>query len=216
MTINAASTDIVTIRNVHFNGAGTGLSGIRVLNAAQVHIENCTIQNFVNRGIDIANASANVQVFIRNTSVTNNFLGGAVPAGNSGALHVRPTSGTFNAAVIITDSHFAQSTVGIRAEANTFVTVSGGSVSGNAGFGALAITTGSAAVISLHGTDVSKNSTGIRADGATAVIRLSNTRITRNATGVQAANAGQTISAGNNFINGNTANGVPTSTPGTQ
>ena len=37
--------------------------------------------------------------------------------------------------VIINDSHFAQSTVGIRAEANTFVTVSGGSISGNLGFG---------------------------------------------------------------------------------
>ena len=67
--VNAASTDIVTLRGLTIDGAGSGGNGIRILNAAQVHIENCTIQNFVNRGIDIQNSAANVQVFIRDTVV---------------------------------------------------------------------------------------------------------------------------------------------------
>ncbi|HEY0050819.1 MAG TPA: hypothetical protein VGB68_16115, partial [Pyrinomonadaceae bacterium] len=45
--VNALSTDTVILRNLTINGAGTGVNGIRILNAKAVYIENCVIFNFV-------------------------------------------------------------------------------------------------------------------------------------------------------------------------
>src|SRR4051794_25229403 len=44
--INAGINDTVTLRNLSINGAGTGLCGIRILQARAVFVENCEIFGF--------------------------------------------------------------------------------------------------------------------------------------------------------------------------
>lgn len=61
-----SSTAIVVLRNLSIEGAGTGANGIRVIAAAQVHVENVTITNFANNGILF---SATGDLFVRDTSV---------------------------------------------------------------------------------------------------------------------------------------------------
>src|SRR6202790_1343767 len=46
IVVNAASTDIVTLKGLDFDGVGTGLSGISILSAATVHVRKSMIRNF--------------------------------------------------------------------------------------------------------------------------------------------------------------------------
>ncbi len=53
-TINAGTNDVVTLRNLRINGAGTtlGTKGVNIVNAGTVRVQNCVIENFSNVGID--------------------------------------------------------------------------------------------------------------------------------------------------------------------
>ncbi len=91
ITVNAAATDVVHLRGLTIEGAGTGLTGIRVLSASEVYVEKCLIKGF--RGspgsaIDVLNTSANTRVFVTNSTLTNSVRGiRAVPSG-AGNVHV--------------------------------------------------------------------------------------------------------------------------------
>jgi hypothetical protein len=78
--INAAATDKIVLDGLDIDGFGTGLNGIRILNANQVVIRNTSIRNFTSgtgMGIDIANISAS-DVFLENSVVTGNLIGVSV------------------------------------------------------------------------------------------------------------------------------------------
>jgi hypothetical protein len=65
----------VYIEGLNFNGAGTGLNGIRVLAADSVHIRNTTINN--NRGtngfaLDVQNSGSAVDVMLDHVVMTGN------------------------------------------------------------------------------------------------------------------------------------------------
>lgn len=70
--INAAAADIVTLRGLDIDGAGTGINGIRVLNAGKVLIEDSQIRNFTANGIDIQGNTANAVINIADTTISNN------------------------------------------------------------------------------------------------------------------------------------------------
>ena len=210
--VNAASTDIVTIRGLSFDGMGTGLNGVRILQAKQVHIENCTIQSYAHRGIYVDNSSTDIQLFVRNT-VIRNHTGSASPAGNSGAILLRPT-GTGSVSALLDHVALDQNTFGLLVEANARATVSDSTASANTDVAIHATSPGSpdAASIILERVTLSNNTTAVLADGsAFASVRLSNTLITSNSTGLSSAGGGQILSFGNNSVEGNGTNGVPTS-----
>jgi hypothetical protein len=214
--VNALSTDVVTLRGLTIEGLGTGLDGIRVLAAKEVHVENCQIQGFVNRGIIVSNSSANTNLYVRNTIIRNN-VGAASPGGNSGAILLRPT-GTGSASALIENSHLDQNTFGLRIEANARATMSDSTANTNTTFGVHAFSSTTAASIILDRVVTSNNTTGVAAEGsANASVRISNVLVTSNSTGLASITGGQIISFVNNSVAGNGANtspavGVPTST----
>ncbi len=65
INVNAAATDHIVLRGLDIEGAGTGLKGVNVLQAASVLIEHCFIRNF--------NSAAGVGVFV-NPSNFNSML----------------------------------------------------------------------------------------------------------------------------------------------
>src|SRR5437016_3830846 len=65
----------VRLRGLSLNGLGTGGSGIRVVSANRVVIEDCVIDGFAG-GVDVA---AGV-VFLKNTAIRNNRIGVAAGA----------------------------------------------------------------------------------------------------------------------------------------
>jgi hypothetical protein len=211
IVINAATTDIVSLRNLDINGFGTGLNGIRILGAAQVHIENCVIHNFGNRGIEIANSAGTTQVYVKNSVIKNNFAGGGSPAGNSGGILVKPTSAG-GAVLTVDDSNIDQNFFGLRAEGNTRVVASRSSFSGNTSHGVIAITTALINNVNVEHSTIANNGTGVHSEGSNARLRISNNIVVGNGTGLSTAASGQLISFGNNSVAGNTTDGSPTST----
>jgi hypothetical protein len=207
IVINAPSTAVVVLRGLDIEGLGTGLNGIRFLAGGALHVEDCTINNFAQKGIDFEPSGAS-QLFVRDTIIRNSL----VSAVNSGGILVKPTA-TGAARVSLVDVQLDNNQFGLRAEANSEVSVLRGSANGNATNGFLAMGTAGPAVINLDSTVVSNNGTnGVRAFDPGAVIRLSQTIITGNAVRGLSVNGGALISFGNNSVNGNGVDGTPTAT----
>lgn len=79
VVINAAASDVVTLRRISINGAGTGLVGVKVLQANQVNIEDCDISGFggvLGRGVSMAPAAGTPKLFIANSRIQNNLDAG--------------------------------------------------------------------------------------------------------------------------------------------
>ena len=135
---------MVTLRNLKINGLlgngrHPGSDGIRVIGGgAAVHIENVTIQGFAQQGIDFA-PSSTVDLFVRDTIISNNQGGGiaVAPSGAAGArvslsnvrldqngasgLSVTKASGVF-AAITIEDTNIEKNGIGVRASgASAFI-----------------------------------------------------------------------------------------------
>jgi hypothetical protein len=55
VVVNATANDIIILRNLTLNGAGTtlGVDAIRYLAGKELHVENCRIQRFSDDGIDV-------------------------------------------------------------------------------------------------------------------------------------------------------------------
>jgi hypothetical protein len=74
ITVNALATDKVYIRNVEINGGGTGLIGVRIINAATVTLENMFIYNMstaaTSHGVSI-NVTNPIKVAVVNTTIRN-------------------------------------------------------------------------------------------------------------------------------------------------
>lgn len=82
VTINAASTDVVTLRGLTFTGVSGALNAVRYQAAKYVVIENCTIDGFAN-GINLITTVVNGRMDIRNVQMTN-----ATGAANTFGIHV--------------------------------------------------------------------------------------------------------------------------------
>jgi hypothetical protein len=91
ITVSAGATDIVTIRNVQFQGDlgngsspnSAGLNGINFTSGAMLAIDNCKIDGFSNTGI-VAVTSANAILNVTNTIITNTQYGiGLAPSGGA-------------------------------------------------------------------------------------------------------------------------------------
>jgi len=71
IVIDVGPTNSVTLRNLSFEGVGSGTSAIQIISAGAVHIENCQINGFLDSGIDDENNVTNGLLFIKNTTIHN-------------------------------------------------------------------------------------------------------------------------------------------------
>jgi hypothetical protein len=208
--INGASA-VVTLRGLVINGAGgTTGSGVRILNAAAVNVDDCIIENFggtgtQGRGVSIETAVANERVSVTNSQFYNN---------NNVSIHSTPTGG--NVFLVVEDTTVGRSAGnGIQLTSQTTGTVNRTSISGT---NAAVATELSTVALMVSNSDLSNNAIGVfngNAGGAPTT-RLFATVITGNTSQGLLNNAGSIISSGNNVIRGNAGNEVPTSTITTQ
>ena len=105
----------VRVRGLTINGAGTGLSGIRITSATRVVIENTVIDGFTQNGITIQN-TGQCQVAISGVSARNNTSAG-VSAQAEGA-----------ADVVIAKSLITGNGVGITAGPGAVVRIQGNTI----------------------------------------------------------------------------------------
>lgn len=133
IVINAASTDVITIRGISINGFCNGINGINILQAKTVNVEDCVIFRFnTGNGITV-NETNDLNLNVRNTVIRDNTLdgintfssGGTVKAtldrvsltGNGNGLHARQTSrvtaNNCNFSNNTTNGVFADATAGV-------------------------------------------------------------------------------------------------------
>jgi hypothetical protein len=88
--INAASTDVITIRGISINGFCNGIRGMNILQAKTVNVEDCVIFRFANEGI-LVNETSDMRLNVKNTVIRDNAGDGISATTNSGSLRVRGT-----------------------------------------------------------------------------------------------------------------------------
>lgn len=74
IVINAAATDRIVIDGIDFEGLGTGLSGISILQARDVEVRNSTIRNFTTAGISLS-GNQQVRLTLDNCHISNVPIG---------------------------------------------------------------------------------------------------------------------------------------------
>jgi hypothetical protein len=202
IVVAAGANDVVIIRNLSINGIGQGLSGIDFLTGGKLHVENVSIYGFTGNGIFFAPGAAS-SLFVSNTSIRNCLRGILIQPGGVGT-----------ATAALTKVTLAGNTLGLRAEDGSTVNMRDSSVVGNAANGVVANGSSRAVDITLDNVSASENVVAGVFSGTLSTLRISSVLATRNAFGLQNG-GGSIISFGNNHISGNTtADGVPTSTPG--
>jgi len=84
--INTPAAAEVMLKGLDIEGLGTGLSGVDILSASKVTIQNCTIRNFTQNGVDIE-GPAGTRVVIQDCTILSNNNGVSI-AGISNAVNV--------------------------------------------------------------------------------------------------------------------------------
>lgn len=206
ITINAGVNDVVTIKRLSINGGGTGLNGIRFIAGGALHIEDCVIFNFTQKGIDFEPAGIS-QLFVQDCVIRNNNN-----AVNGGAIFMKPGVGG-NVTATIDRVRMNGNKFGVVAQVSANVVIRNSTIASSAGNGVNLSSPTSPINIFLEKCLISSNGgNGIVANGAQSTVRISNNTITNNNVGLATSNSGSIISFGNNRIAGNATNGAPTST----
>jgi hypothetical protein len=199
--VNAATTDVVTIRHLSIGGGGAGVAGIRIVQAKRVNIEDCEI---FGQGIGIEIVSGAVaSVVVRNTVVRDNIGDGLVASGGArGTVFNSTFTGNGAAGLHI-------------AGANISFAVMGSAFTSNTGDGFAVDPSSSQAAITS--STFAFNSNGITAGAATGTptVRISACQIFGNITnGI--GGGGSVAGIGNNLVAGNGGSNALTSTGGGQ
>ena len=207
--INAGANDVVVLRNLNINGAGSGFNGIRFLAGGALHVENVAVSGFVTggaitgNGIDF-NPSGASSLHVQNSSFRNNAGIGVL---------VRPT-GAGSAIASLVNVQLEENGAGFFQSDGAMTTIYNSIAAGSLNAGYQVQATTGASKLQLDRSISSSNGTyGVRTDGASAVIRLSNTTIVQNGTGISAG-GGTIMSFQNNTVAGNApgGDGLPTAT----
>jgi hypothetical protein len=203
ITVNAADTDVVTIRNLNINGAGTGLTGIRIFAAGTVHIENATIFGFratsgadPGRGIMDRRTVSGAKLIVSNTIIRNNSLHGIQIGTDTGFVSSVKAS--------LDEVKCVGNTLsGVFLGGGTRATIRNSvmNLNGNAGV-QVSEEAGGTTEAEITNTVLSHNTFGIFAGLGASLTRISDVTITDNGTGVS-LNGGVVESFGNNNVRGN-------------
>jgi hypothetical protein len=214
VNVSAASTDVVIIRNVRFDGllgnggnaGNAGLTAIQFNTGAVLIVEKCEIFGFANNGIGIV-PTTNSKVLISETHIQN-----AAFNANTAGILIQPTA---NVNVSISKSwveSMAQSAIFASGGGvgNIRLNVKDSVISGFGGVGVQVTSAGGATSVvgEVTGSQISNGSTGAAVSGANGTLTLGENSISNNVTGVSAP-SGTLLSYKNNMIADNVSNGTP-------
>ena len=208
IVVSAGASDFVFLKGLDIEGLGTGLSGIKVLSAALVHIEDCVIRNFTTgapNGLGIQfNPSGNLTFVVTRTTLFNNGSGAT-----GGGIQVRPTGGGTTGVIdrVVADRNvFGIAADGTGGAIAINVTVRDSTINGSTATGILSVTGAAPTQVMVTRTSISNNATGLQTSGAGATLRVGQSDITGNVTGV----SGTVLSYVTNQLNGNVSDGTLT------
>ena len=206
IVINAASTDVITIRGLSINGFCNGINGINVLQAKTVNVEDCVIFRFnTGNGITV-NETNDLALNVRNTVIRDNTLDGINVTSSGGTVKV-----TLEKVSLIGNQD------GIQARQSSRVIANNCNFSNNTANGVFSDATAAFATIRVWNSDISLNGqNGVRAGnagGGVSGAELGQNQINHNTgNGVLVGTGGVVETFGNNSIRGNGTDGCPSCT----
>ena len=130
----------VTLRHLFINGAGTtlGMNGVRILSAKKVIIEDCSISNFSQKGIDVSTTDS--CALILNNVTVHNVQDGVSISTSSGSVMIDHCNfqDISNAGInlskwqaTVANSNISVCGVGVMAQTNTTINLSNNIISYN-------------------------------------------------------------------------------------
>jgi hypothetical protein len=205
ITVSVGSSDVVVLRGLTLEGVGPGFNGISFLGGGTLHVENCTINHFVSRGI-LVFPNANSHIFIKDTILRNNTFG--IVFGFSSSVTITASLDNVRAENNSNTGILAQTQSNLTASVRNSVVVGNGT-----GVTVQTFSSTAQQVVNLESSIVSDSSSdGILSDGSLSTVNISNVTVVKNGTGLSETSGGHIISFGNNKITDNTTNGSPTKT----
>ncbi len=175
VVINAAATDVVTLRGLDIDGQGTGGAGIGIFSARAVHVEKCSIRNFRFSGLSAGlltytDFPVTVFVFVADTVISNNSIGSFFTS-----------SGGFKVASLKNVTITGLTNEGLRLEdTNVYANITKSIISGNGGAAVLANVSSTTA--NIDRSTIANNTIGLEA-AAGSTIRISGNNIYNNTFG---------------------------------
>ena len=203
IVINAAATDVITIRGISINGFCNGINGINVLSAKTVNVEDCVIFRFnTGNGITV-NDSNGCNLNVRNSVIRDNTLDGINTTSSAGFITV-----TLDRVSLIGNANGLHARSGTKASARN-------SVFSNNSTNGIFVDAAQAqfAFVSVWASQITTNGgNGLRAGNAGNVggsgAEISQNQIDRNtANGVLVSTGGAVNTFTNNAIFGNGTDG---------
>lgn len=205
ITVNAGASDVVILRGLLIDGLNAASNGIKFNSGAALHVQNSMIKNVrgaSGTGINFTPNGAS-DLFVTDTTVVNNS------GVNAAGIMVKPTGSglvraTFNRVTV--EQNSAGITIDGSASGGTIrATVRDSVLSANAGTGLWAYSPGGAptGVYFINSSSVENATAGIYAYGANAAITLTGSSIMGNSTGISSPAGGTLYSYKNNAINFN-------------
>ena len=200
IVVNAAATDNVTLIGLDINGIGTGLNGIRVLQAKSVRIYDSQVYGFVRNGVDFEPSGANFKGVVANSEIHN--------VNGNGVVFAPVGAGATGGQVSVKNSLIHHNGCGVSAGSNIMDAAFNYAVD----CGVSSAGGGNTSVVNTIGNLVSDNThSGVFAKGGVAFNRIRNNEITGNSNGLRQVGS-NIISWGGNMVDGNATNGTATGT----
>jgi hypothetical protein len=207
ITISAGSTDVVILRNLQFNGTGSGgTEGVAINSAAKVIIEKCDIFGFSGAAIQVIVSTGTLALTVQESTLHN----------NGGALGIKPSGGAVVTASIERTHADGSTGGGIRVDGtaggSSTIAISDSSISLNASNGLNAVSGPSGNVqVDLTRVVVADNGeAGVQANnstGGTSVVTVGNSILSNNGSAWSIVGGATLLDFKNNQVTG------PTGTP---
>lgn len=200
--VNAGANDVVYIRNLSINGAGTGLNGIRWIAGKALHVENCNIYGIGNNsagnghGIFVNLTATAGGLFVKDTNIKTCAVSGITVQTSVGFV-----------AGVLDNVRLEGLPTGLVIGNNAFVSVRNSLINLATSTG-VSITGSGTPTGSFDNVMLNNNPTAINI-GGTGIMNLSNSTLENNTTAiVSAAPQANLRSSGNNRLLGNVSDGA--------
>ena len=192
IVVQAGPSDVVILRNLRFNGIGSGLNGIRFLAGKALIVDKCEIFGFTQNGVDISLAASG-QAWVTETNIEN-----------IGGVGIRATTSAGIVTTGIDHVRIELSNKGVESANHSRVTVANSFAQNAASIGFQA---DGDAVITVDHCVSDLNGSGVQTGPGSGSAWVSDSEVAFNTTGFN-QNAGTINTFGNNRLHDNTSNGT--------
>jgi hypothetical protein len=204
ITVTAGASDVISLRGLIIDGAGTANFGIILSAGGTLNVQNSVIRRFAFEGILLSPTASSNKLFVSSTLISDNGGSAIVVSPAGSGINV---TASLNRVELLNNTFHGVLAAGSNSMGPLNVTVADSAAANNGlvGFYAFSAAGQSPTAIMLERCVAVNNGTGLQAENPNATVRSSESTITGNATGWQAVAGGTVFTYGDNNVDGNTA-----------